>query len=104
MKNLYVTKSVIHGNGLFTKENFKKDDIIGISHVLYDNIWHQVSPIGIFYNHSNNPNANWRHCELPMVFDFYSLKDIKKGEEICTYYGDIYWDFKKKREVGIKYY
>ena len=57
MKNLYVTKSVIHGNGLFTKENFKKDDIIGISHVLYDNIWHQVRPIGIFYNHSNNPNC-----------------------------------------------
>ena len=57
MKNLYVTKSVIHGNGIFTKENLKKDDIIGVSHVIYDNIWYQVRPIGIFYNHSNTPNC-----------------------------------------------
>ena len=64
-----------------------------------------VLPLGYgsVYNHSNNPNANWRHCELPMVFDFYSLKDIKKGEEICTYYGSSYWAFKENRANGIRY-
>tara|TARA_R110000744_G_scaffold315330_1_gene422223 strand:- start:316 stop:738 length:423 start_codon:yes stop_codon:yes gene_type:complete len=63
-----------------------------------------VLPLGYgsIYNHDDNPNAAWRHCELPMVFDFYALKDIKKGEEICTSYGSYYWDFKENRTNGIR--
>ena len=64
-----------------------------------------VLPLGYgsIYNHNDVPNANWRHCELPMVFDFYALKNIKKGEEICTHYGSSYWAFKENRANGIRY-
>ena len=42
MKNIYITKSVIHGRGLFTTEDLKEGDIIGVSHVTYGGIWYQV--------------------------------------------------------------
>ena len=63
-----------------------------------------VLPLGYgsIYNHSDSPNAEWRNCELPMFFDFYALKNIKKGEEICTSYGPYYWDFKENRANGIR--
>jgi hypothetical protein len=32
-----------------------------------------------------------------MYFDFISIENIKKGEEICTYYGPQYWKSYKKR-------
>ena len=57
MKNLYIGKSNIQGWGLFSADNLKKGAIIGISHVIYDRVWYQVHPIGIFYNHSNIPNC-----------------------------------------------
>lgn len=47
---------------------------------------------GSIYNHSNTPNANWRLNEDLNMFEFYSIADIKKDDEICTYYGpESYW-------------
>lgn len=54
-----------------------------------------VLPLGLgcIYNHSNNPNAKWQlHPKNSKIFQFISIKEIKPGEEICTYYGDEeYW-------------
>ena len=57
MKNIYIGKSKINGRGLFTTDDLKNGDVIGVSHVVHDNFWYQVFPIGIFYNHSENPNC-----------------------------------------------
>ena len=47
---------------------------------------------GCIYNHSNSPNADWKDHPEYKAFNFFALKDIEIGEEICTYYGgDDYW-------------
>lgn len=63
----------------------------------------QVLPLGYgcIYNHSNQPNANWDpHPNIDMIFCFYALRDIEKGEEIFTYYGDSkYWEVRSHTNV-----
>jgi len=48
---------------------------------------------GAVYNHSaNNNNANWiNHPTLDRVFQFIAIKDIKRGEEVCTFYDNGQW-------------
>ena len=57
MKLIYISSSNIEGDGIFTMENLKENDIIGVSHVIYDNIWYSVNPLGAYYNHSFDPNC-----------------------------------------------
>lgn len=52
---------------------------------------------GSIYNHSDQPNADWRDGSLEdgayRIFQFYALRDILPGEEIFIYYGgDDYWN------------
>ena len=56
---------------------------------------------GMIYNHDDNANAYWRDSKLELHFDFIALRDIKKGEEICTNYGKNYW--KNRPEITKKY-
>ena len=84
MKNIFVGKSDIHGKGLFTTDNLKEGDIIGVSHVTYDKVWYQVFPIGIFYNHSKKPN-----CVIKTKDNVNLLianEDINKNEELVVDY------------------
>ena len=84
MKNIYITKSVIHGRGLFTTDDLKGGDVVGVSHVLYDGAWYQVWPIGVFYNHSSDPN-----CTVKTEDNINLLvanKDIYKDEELTADY------------------
>ena len=84
MKNIYVATSVIHGRGLFTTNDLKEGDVIGVSHVVYSKIWYQVVPIGLFYNHSSDPN-----CIVKTEDDINLLvanKDIYKDEELTVDY------------------
>jgi uncharacterized protein len=56
---------------------------------------HQAIPFGFacIYNHSNTNNAEWYTDEENEIFIFKTIKDIKSGEEILTYYGsDNYWN------------
>jgi SET domain-containing protein len=45
---------------------------------------------GCIYNHSDNNNAMWRNHPTFRAFQFYAVKDIEPGDEICTNYGDGY--------------
>lgn len=46
---------------------------------------------GSLYNHSYTPNAEYEQKVKQKLFVFRAIKNIKKGEEICTNYnGD--WD------------
>jgi SET domain-containing protein len=50
---------------------------------------------GSIYNHSDTNNAMWRNHPTYKAFQFYALRDIEPGEEICVNYGpEYYWDKK----------
>jgi SET domain-containing protein len=57
-----------------------------------DNWEEYVLPLGYgcIYNHDNNNNAMWRNHPTQRAFQFYALRDIEPGEEICTNYGPGY--------------
>ena len=110
-----VKKSPIHGYGVFAKEDIKKDEILEECHFIslpkdnkYLNAFIQLSDLidfvfvfpkgkdfkewawplgnGCIYNSSPNSNADWEIDENKRLFIFKSIKDIKKGNEICTNY------------------
>lgn len=108
--------SDIHGLGIFATKKIKKGEVIeespfmrlpiepGESSPLFSNYrfawpkgegWHShVVGMGYasYYNHSDNPNAEWNNNLENMTFMFTALTDIKPGEEIFVYYGpETYW-------------
>ena len=115
---IYVESSPIHGLGIFASEDINEGEILEVcpvidmgmkfgdtSHILIDYRFNwpqgggpwdkQVVPtgFGLLYNHSNTPNAAWRSNLENNTFEFYSIKNIKSGEEIFVWYGDVsYWN------------
>ena len=103
-----IKESPNKGLGVFAKEKIPKGEIIEvcpliklntppISDVLDDyrffypkqgsnRIYVVVLGYGSLYNHNNQNNADWRDGK-PMTFEFFALRDIEPGEEICTRYG-----------------
>lgn len=109
-----VKKSQIEGRGVFAKEDIKSNEVIEISHFTTlkqpfsqiddklkeyvfswpKNVWGGKSVIvwgfASIYNHSDNNNVDWVTDEENNLFKFFTIKDIKKGEEICSDYGEAY--------------
>lgn len=113
---IYISKSDIHGYGVFAKETIFEGEIIEecpihdlhiphgqTSSVLIDyrfnwpqgDTWEKqvvAWGYGSLYNHSNNPNAYWRSNLEKETFQFCCLRKINPDEEILVYYGgDSYW-------------
>lgn len=94
-QTIVVKDSVIHGKGLFAKEDITKDQIIGhfkgkktsktSAYVLWikSNLSIEVEGPLKYINHSKQPNACY-YDDLTVV----ALKNIKKDEEITHDYGD----------------
>lgn len=89
---LYVDKSKIEGNGLFSKINLNKNTCIGLLAVVYGDDEFDDKPYGNFINHSKNNNIT-----LELVVDkkkeiIYVIgktnKYINKGEELTANYYD----------------
>jgi SET domain-containing protein len=114
---IYVDKSPVHGWGVFAKEDIMEGEVFEECPVLtlpiekgevtsllidYRFNWpqggewdEQVFPLGYggLYNHSENANAYWVSNLENKTFQFISHREIKKGDEIFTWYGDvIYWN------------
>jgi SET domain-containing protein len=109
-----VKPSPISGMGVFAKENIKSNEVIETCHFTIleksfqqiDNklkeyvfswpkiFWGGKSAVvwgfGSIYNHSRNNNADWLTDEENNVFKFFTVRDIKIGEEILTNYGENY--------------
>lgn len=91
-KSLTIKESSIHGLGLFAAEDIPNGTNLGISHTRLTNGEIIRTPLGGFYNHSEDPNCEKReiyfsydksvNCEYEII----SLVDIKKGEEITVEY------------------
>lgn len=114
VRNLYISNSKIHGEGVHTKKDYKKGDTLFIikgtkkkwivtnqEESLFGPDWIGVSktvwidPVGHakYLNHSCNPNAGIKG-KVTVV----ALKDIKKGSEITIDYStteiDTLWYMK----------
>ena len=73
-KQLTIKNSAIEGLGLFATENIEKNSFIGVTHIRDEQFENKYirTPLGGFYNHSNEPNI------MRMVSDI--LPKLKFGE------------------------
>jgi SET domain-containing protein len=91
-KSLTIKESTIHGLGLFAAEDISSGTNLGISHTRLTNCEMIRTPLGGFYNHSENPNCEKRETyfsydkSVECEYEIVSLVDIKKGEEITVEY------------------
>jgi len=94
---LTIKESEIHGLGLFATEDIPANTDLGASHYSIDNEIFDRTPLGGFYNHSDNPNVERlpRYDIYPfdteraciVCYHLLTIRDIKAGEELTAYYG-----------------
>ena len=77
-KELTIKSSPIEGLGLYATENIKANSFIGVTHIRDEQFENKYirTPLGGFYNHSNNPNV------IRMVSNI--LPTLKLGDQIDT--------------------
>ena len=101
-KQVTIKNSNIDGLGLFATEDIPKGTNLGMSHLHYNSDPHSGSiewvrtPLGGFYNHSNNPNCKTekKECVITIYPHSFSvrkmhlitIKDITKGQELTVTY------------------
>jgi len=82
-QNVTIKNSNIHGLGLFCTKHIPEGTELGMSHFYWGEQL-QRTPLGAFYNHSDNPNIEKRRTDSR--YFLYAIKDIWPGEEItCKY-------------------
>ena len=93
---LTIKESKIHGLGLFTKVDLRAGKKLGITHIKVSNLYIGIdewvrTPLGGFINHSENPNTfmvkekiKGSHFNFRRIL--YTVKPIKAGYEITSYY------------------
>jgi len=77
-KELTIKNSPIEGLGLYATESIKANSFIGVTHIRDEQFENKYirTPLGGFYNHSNNPNV------IRMVSNI--LPTLKLGDQIDT--------------------
>ena len=80
-KQLTIKKSSIDGLGLYALENINKNSFIGVTHVRDEQFENKYirTPIGGFYNHSNEPNVIRMVADALPKLKFGDLVDPKKN-------------------------
>ena len=91
-KFLTIKESKVHGLGLFSKDKISRNKSLGMTHMIINGLIFRT-PLGGFYNHSEEPNCikyEKKHfSELDSLIIYYYLKairDIKRGEELTVKY------------------
>ena len=102
------------GYGVFTNEHIPKNSIVETIYCVpinptreWDEFkfgndrFKQFMPLGfgVIYNHSDSPNILWREVGERLI-EFYSVKEIQVGDELCHRYGENYFKrFKKEKLI-----
>ena len=93
-----IKDSLIEGLGLFATEFIPAHTNLGISHHLLEGGKLVRTPLGGFYNHSNNPNCYTKiDIKTDKLFYVYppgkvtrvclvTLRNIEEGEELTAFY------------------
>lgn len=84
---LTVKDSKVDGLGLFARADIPAGIRLGMSHLKYNAKWVRT-PLGGFYNHSEEPNCFKEKFKnvFKEWYELVTLKDIKEGEEIMVEY------------------
>ena len=87
---LTIAPSKIEGLGLFAKVCIPAGTVMGITHILDSSFedGHIRTPLGGFYNHSDEPNCETFQAEHEShrVRYLVTIKDIQEGQELtCSY-------------------
>jgi hypothetical protein len=83
-----ISNSDIHGLGLFAATIIPGDVEIGISHIRdsrFEHGWIRT-PLGAFYNHSEDPNCKKTVSFCGRFLYLIALREISAGEEITVKY------------------
>ena len=80
-KQLTIKKSPIEGLGLYATEDIKKNSFIGVTHIRDEQFENKYirTPVGGFYNHSNEPNVIRMVSDVLPKLKFGDLVDPKKN-------------------------
>ena len=80
---LHIKDSPIAGQGIFAKEDIPPGFVLGMSHLIVDEVIYRT-PLGGFINHNDDPNCmKWGEDDKYFVK---TLKPIHKGEELFLEY------------------
>lgn len=103
-----IRRSPKDGWGVFARRNIKKHDILEESPIVvtyketiidvpeffrycydYDN---EIAMFGLgyagLYNHSSDPNVDWKKDHVNMIIEHFAIRDIEAGEELMIDYGE----------------
>ena len=101
------------GYGVFTNEFIQSGSIVETSYCVPVNAgvnWSDYKfvgkgsslymPLGFstIYNHSDNPNIRWRIIG-DRLMEFFSIRDINVGDELCHSYGEQYWKNRGRKKI-----
>ena len=80
-KELTIKNSPIEGLGLFATEDIKKNSYIAVTHIRDEQFENKYirTPVGGFYNHSNNPNVIRMVSDILPKLKFGDVVDPKKN-------------------------
>ena len=102
-----IRDSSIHGKGVFANRDIKKDEVVETAHVVlihegydlpeelatlefpHDEDYYAIclSGVGSYFNHASEPNIHHKAVQVhALTKEFYALRDIKQGEELCFFY------------------
>jgi SET domain-containing protein len=81
---LTIKKSDIEGLGLYATKDITSGTDLGVTHILYVHDKIIRTPLGGFYNHSDNPNC--KTYRLHGTMSLRTIKHIKRGDEITAKY------------------
>ena len=80
---LFIKKSPIEGQGLFTNKFIEENEKLGLSHLVVGGELIRT-PLGGFVNHSDEPNCI--KLKEGNRYNLFTLRDIKVEEEITLKY------------------
>ena len=80
---LHIKDSPIAGQGLFAKEDIPAGMVLGMSHLIVDEVIYRT-PLGGFINHSDDPNCvKWNEDDKYFVK---TIRHINEGDELFLKY------------------
>ncbi len=113
---IYVKKSPIHGYGVFAAQNLPKAMLIEKCPLVFfedeSELFYKYSfacqgkralsfGYGSIYNHSDTPNVRFDYDPTENLLLFTTLRPIRAGEELLSYYGKDWFSSRNLRPLTL---